>query len=346
MTKDQANELKVGTAVLVCMGLGLWVALQLSDWDQWFEVRNTLTFKVPYQAGIGGIKTGWPVTIGGVTVGSVEEIWLKYEQRDPRDKQEETDLEADKSEANSEQKAQKPVQGPEEDNREGPTSYSYFRFTVPSKYELYEDCKLTPSSELIGGAGELIITDLGSQGKLLQDGDEVFRKDLGKTGMATVMDKAQLLMDRAQSVIAKAQNAMDTIGLITDDLKHVSGDARETMSLSKPQLERIIANVRAASEEMKQGMREIRWNPWRLLHNPTDRELRTQNLLTAARAFSSGASDLDAAAGRLEGLIAGRAGKIASDDPDLIEIIEQLKATIARFSQAEKTFFKRLGKGK
>ncbi len=91
MTKDQANELKVGITVLVCLGLGLWVALQLSDWDQWFEARNTLTFKVPYHAGIGGIKTGWPVSIGGVTVGSVEEIWLKYEQRDRREEQEDTD---------------------------------------------------------------------------------------------------------------------------------------------------------------------------------------------------------------------------------------------------------------
>ncbi len=64
MTKDQANELKVGIVVLVCLGLGLTVALKLSNWEQMTEPKNTLTFKVPYQAGIGGIKEGWPVTIG------------------------------------------------------------------------------------------------------------------------------------------------------------------------------------------------------------------------------------------------------------------------------------------
>ena len=308
------------------------MALQLSNWDTWFEVTNTLTFKVPYQAGLGGIKTGWPVSIGGVTVGSVEEIWLKYEQRDRRDKQEQIDSEADESEATGEQKAQKPVQGLEDDDSEGLTSYSYFKFTVPEKYELRADCELTPAAQLIGGAGELMITKLGSKGEVLKDGDEVFRQRLGGTSVSSMMDKVE--------------SALDNIHKITEDFKDVSSKAREIVNLSQPQIEKIIANVRAASEEMKQGMREIRWNPWRLLHNPTDRELRTQNLLTAARAFSSGASVLDAEEDNLDGLIASRGGKIASDDPDLIEIVEQIKATIAKFSQAEKTFFKRLGKGK
>ena len=47
MTKDQANELKVGIVVLVCLGLGLTVALKLSNWEQMTEPKNTLTFKVP-----------------------------------------------------------------------------------------------------------------------------------------------------------------------------------------------------------------------------------------------------------------------------------------------------------
>ena len=63
----------------------------------------------------------------------------------------------------------------------------------------------------------------------------------------------------------------------------------------KPQLKKTSANIRETSAEMKMAMREIRWNPWRLLHNPSDKELRTQNILTAARSFSSGASDIDAA---------------------------------------------------
>ncbi|NIA07646.1 MAG: hypothetical protein GWP14_08455 [Actinobacteria bacterium] len=314
MTKEHANELKVGFVVLVCLALGIGIALKLSNWDQWFEPKNTLTFKVPYRAGIGGIKPGWPVTIGGVNVGSVETILLKLEERDPRDIEDET---------LADQKQ------PTDDS--GPRTYSYFTFTVPSRYRLREDCKLTPASQLIGGAGELVISDLG-RGELLQDGQVVFRKSLGGSSMAAVMDTVQ--------------EAVENIRKITEDFKDVSGKARETVSLTKPQLEKIISNVRAASVEMKEGMREIRWNPWRLLHNPTDRELRTQNLLTAARAFSSGASDVDTAVGKLEGLLSVRGDGSAMDDPDVQQMVEELRATMVKFSEAADTFFKRLGKGK
>ena len=409
MNKDQANELKVGVMVLVCLGLGLGVALKLSNWEQWMEPKNTLTFKVPYQAGIGGIKAGWPVTIGGVAVGSVQEITSRRVPTDKRDKAPEPILETEGTQEALEQ-AEPELTTPRVEDVATITAYSYFTFTVPSKYKLYEDCELKPAGQLIGGAGELVIANFGGEGRLLQDGDEVFRQDLGKGRMDAMMDKAQQMMATVQGVIAKAQEAMDRIGKITEDikgasadvketvstitpklesamerfdkitediksasadvketvstitpkvekamervdkvtedLKDFSGNLRETIGVIRPQLEKTMANLRETSAEVKMAMREIRWNPWRLMHNPSDRELRTQNLLTAARSFSSGASDLDAATDKLEGLLAARKGKIADDDPELIKLLEELKATVAKFNEAEETFFKRLGKGK
>ena len=342
MAKHQANELKVGIVVLACLVLGLVVAMQLSDWEQWLEEKNTLTFKLPYQAGIGGIRAGWPVSSGGVTVGSVEEIWLNREEVDPQDLPEPSQIEQEQSPIDQEQ----PTKSSQDaSSNPGPKTYSYFKFTIPKKYQLRDDCALKPATQLIGGAGELVITDLG-KGKLLKDQQVVFRTTLGKTGMAVMMDEAKGVMAQAKGVMAQAQQAMTRINEITKDLKHVSAEAKEAISLSRPQLKKIIANVRAASTEMKEGMREIRWNPWRLLHNPTNRELRTQNLLAAARAFSSGASDVDAAVGRLEGLLAARGDELTSDDPEVAKMLEELSATMVRFSEAADTFFKRLGKGK
>ena len=360
MTKDQANELKVGIVVLVCLGLGLGVALKLSNWEQWFEQKNTLTFKVPYQAGIGGIKPGWPVTIGGVAIGSVQEIWLQREEIDPQDVAEESQTTQEQSQENQKQEVPSPQQESEDS---GMKTYAYFRFMVPRKYELREDCKLAPVSQLIGGAGELQIGDLG-QGTLLQDGQTVFRKNLGGSSMAAVMDTMQAAMinirkitEDLKDVSGKARETVNVskpqletiisnIQAASTDLKDVSGKARETVNLSKPQLETIISNIRATSTEMKEGMREIRWNPWRLLHDPSDRELRTQNLLTAARAFSSGASDVDAAVGRLEGLLEAREDNPVSSDAEIKQMVEELRATMVKFSEAADTFFERLGKGK
>ena len=357
MTKEHANELKVGFVVLVCLILGMGVALSLSDWETWFEPTNTLTFKVPYRAGIGGIKAGWPVTIGGVTVGNVERIYLKLEEIDPRDVEDELPTEPAEPQADQEQQPQTPPQ-PLDDS--GLRTYSYFTFIVPGKYLLREDCKLTPAGQLIGGAGELVILDLG-RGELLQDGQEVFRKSLGGSSMAAVMDTVQeavanirKITEDFKEVSAKARETVnlakpkletivDNFQTASENFKELSQKSKETVSLSKPQLEKIISNIHAASVEMKAGMREIRWNPWRLLHNPTDRELRTQNLLTAARAFSSGAADVDASVAKLEGLLAARDDSVTTDDPQVQQMVEELRATMVKFSQAADTFFKRLG---
>ena len=328
MTQEHANELKVGIVVLFCLALGIGVAMSLSDWEQWFEPTNTLTFKVPYQAGIGGIKSGWSVTIGGVAVGSVEKICLKLEPIDPLDIEDKAETET--AESPTEPAEPLAAEAQPADSTELRT-YSYFTFTVPSKYMLRADCKLTPASQLIGGAGELQIACLG-QGELLRDGQVVFRKNLGGSSIAAVMDTVQA--------------AVENLHKITEDFKDVACKARETVNLTKPQLEKIISNVRAASGEMKEAMREIRWNPWRLLHNPTDRELRTQNLLAAARAFSSGASDVDTAVGKLEGLLAVRDDASATEDPEVQQMVEELRATMVKFSEAADTFFKRLGKAR
>lgn len=335
MTKDQANELKVGIVVLLCIVLGLTVILQLSNWEQWFERTDRITFKLPYRAGLGGIQAGWPVTLGGVAIGNVEKVWVARQSHDSRDtSQEKTEID---------QSGQSQPDTPEFTEPAGQEStstvYAFFTVTMPGKYQLRDDCKLVPDSQLIGGAGQLVIADVGQEGQLLQDQQEVFLEGLDGTSMASLMDRMATLMDQAGQALVEIES-------ITADFVDVSANAREIVIKAKPRIEKIIANTQATSGEMKEGMREIRWNPWRLLHNPTDRELRTQNLLTAARAFSSGASDLDASAVRLQGLLDAYGDDLTIDNPELIDIIRGLRASIDKFNQAEKDFFKRLSKGK
>lgn len=319
MTKEQANEIKVGIVVLICLVLAFTVIMQLSNWDQWFEPMNKITIKLPYSSGLEGIQAGWPVTIGGVTIGSVQEVRLACEPRDPRHK-------PDAPEEPGQAAQDSPEQTSDNVRQPDHVVYAFFTFNVPRKYELRDDCKLIPSAQLIGGAGQLTIPDIGREGNIIRDGQIVFRDELDKTDMAEMMEKAQ--------------NTLENLERISSDFVEVSGTAREIIVGSKPQIEMIMANAQATSVEMKEGMREIRWNPWRLLHNPTDRELRTQNLLTSARAFSSGASDLNAATGRLEGML-----DAYGDNAELATLIKELRASIEKFDQAERQFYKRLGTG-
>ena len=55
---------------------------------------------------------------------------------------------------------------------------------------------------------------------------------------------------------------------------------------------------------------------------------------------------MDTAVGKLEGLLAVRDDDLIVDDPDVQQMVEELRATMVKFNAAADTFFKRLGKGK
>ena len=52
MTKDQANEIKVGIVVLICLVLALTVIMKLSNWDQWFEPTNEITITAKHVSSV------------------------------------------------------------------------------------------------------------------------------------------------------------------------------------------------------------------------------------------------------------------------------------------------------
>ncbi|MBI9018411.1 MAG: hypothetical protein JEZ07_14255 [Phycisphaerae bacterium] len=140
MANTKKNELIVGIVVTAILALAIYVVVALADWSTMASDQQQLTIRLPYQTGLRGLMKGSPVYLGGVKVGVV----TKTKLADP--------TEADISSGNFK------VQ---------------FTMRLPEVYRVYDDCKLIPYSNVLGGQTMLVIDDLGSKGKLIADGQTV-----------------------------------------------------------------------------------------------------------------------------------------------------------------------------
>ena len=149
--------------------------------------------------------------------------------------------------------------------------------------------------------------------------------------------------DLAQMFITMRQSST-AIYAATQDLAVVAGQAKGIALVNRPRIDEIVDNLASVSSNLKSASTEIRRNPWRLLYKPTDRELHTQNISDAARAFSSGAEQLDQALLKLNGLSQANPDGVRADDPQLVQVRQQLDDSFRRFDQAEQALWNELQK--
>jgi hypothetical protein len=87
------------------------------------------------------------------------------------------------------------------------------------------------------------------------------------------------------------------------------------------------------SDQLKLTSIEVRSQPWRLLHQPTTKELSAQVLYDATRAFAEAASNLRAAS---ESLQAARPGS------DTAHLSDELRTAVERYRTAEQALLDKL----
>jgi hypothetical protein len=87
------------------------------------------------------------------------------------------------------------------------------------------------------------------------------------------------------------------------------------------------------SDQLKLTAIEVRSQPWRLLHTPTTKELSTQVLYDATRAYAEAASDLRAASEALQAV---------QNQDAAAEMSEQLSRSVEKYRAAEKALMDRL----
>ena len=119
------------------------------------------------------------------------------------------------------------------------------------------------------------------------------------------------MLDKITTMLDKANASLDNVKIATDQLS--------TMVVTqRPVIERMIANMRLTSDQLKLTAIEVRRSPWRLLYKPTVKELETDNLYNASRSFALAATTLESTAESLSALMNRYGKQINTADPDQI----------------------------
>ena len=109
------------------------------------------------------------------------------------------------------------------------------------------------------------------------------------------------------------------------------------VSSETPNLQRVIANLRLMSDNLKLTSIEVRSQPWRLLHQPTRKDMSTQALYDSTRAYAEAGSDLRAASESLRALVEARQAGIGEQSA-----IDEASRLLARTAEHYKTAERKL----
>lgn len=151
-----------------------------------------------------------------------------------------------------------------------------------------------------------------------------------RPGVDRIVDNADATMARVNTEIAPAaqsavQKADDGVGRFRDLMR----EGLEFVAENRPAIEIALANFRLASDQLRLTMIEVRRNPWRLLYQPTRKELEQELLYDSARAYAGAMSDLRAASAAIESALAAASASGRPVDS------EQLQALLERVQTAE-----------
>ncbi|MCD6303694.1 MAG: hypothetical protein J7M21_01885 [Planctomycetes bacterium] len=176
----------------------------------------------------------------------------------------------------------------------------------------------------------------GTVGRL----DQIVRDAQPK--VAATLSSAQATAGRLETytrkdigqILLKLRQANDRILKILNDFSVVSGQTRQMVALNRDNIDVTLDNLAQVSVDLKAAAKEIRRNPWRLLYRPDKKELDTQNVYDAARAFSNGAAELDRAVARLEAM-----KNLDPNDPLVRQtrrqLLEHLHESFRKFTRVE-----------
>ena len=126
------------------------------------------------------------------------------------------------------------------------------------------------------------------------------------------------------------------------DVSRITADAKELMVVHKEDIDSMIDDMTIVAENLKATSKEIRRSPWKLLKQPSEKEVRSENIYDAARAFANGASQLDQSIARLKALIKSKPNGVPKTDPTFLKLEAQLKKSVARFNKVEQDLWKEL----
>ena len=162
---------------------------------------------------------------------------------------------------------------------------------------------------------------------LVQDKDATLRQSVDNVYQVT-----QTIKDKT---VVQITDALDQAISAIENFRLTSGHLKTFVVGQRPVLERAMANAKLTTDQLKLAAIEIRRQPWRLLYEPDNQEIQTDNLYDAARSFALAASTLQATSESLQAL---------SDDQTINQqqvknTLDYLESVFTKFEDAEAVFW-------
>ena len=139
------------------------------------------------------------------------------------------------------------------------------------------------------------------------------------------------LKDAALAMLDKGKSALDDARVFIGSLNEIVGEQR-------PNIRKMFANVRLASDQLRDTLIEVRRSPWRLLYRPDTRELNFELLYDSARSYAGAVSDLRAASESLESLVDSGNNAQLLRDGSIDELLAEVQRAMTGYQAAEERF--------
>jgi len=162
-----------------------------------------------------------------------------------------------------------------------------------------------------------------------------------RSAEAAMADVRRITHTVRTQTLAKIDAALETADQAVSNARETTATLKDLLVTQKPVLQRMLANMRITSDQLKLTAIEVRRAPWRLLYEPTNRELESENLYDAARSFALAAGTLENTAESLRAIVRERDGQVAGDSPDanVQLMLDNLHQSFEQFKQAEQAFW-------
>jgi hypothetical protein len=157
--------------------------------------------------------------------------------------------------------------------------------------------------------------------------------------------KNELDPANAEGTLGKLHLAMDRVNASLEDVRSMTSAGARMVVLSRPALEKTLANFLYMSDQLRLTSQEVLLNPSKLIWGPSHERADKLLVFRAASQFAEAASQLDDAAARLQAVLQtlpaeGPSG--AADAKELQKVYDAVQAAFQRFGRAEDVLWEQL----
>ncbi len=193
----------------------------------------------------------------------------------------------------------------------------------------------------VGGITDIIASARDGADRITQMIDE--NRPVVRDGVAYARDTFDntraITAEFRNKTLEKVQGLIGQAGESFGKLKETVSEVKGLVVTQKPVVERMLANLRLTSDQLKLTAVEVRRTPWRLLYTPSEKELESENLYDAARSYTMAVGTLDSTVQSLQSMLQEYGAEIDPQDSNLQLILDNLHDNFEKFAEAEDRFW-------